>query len=437
MGGTLTKHEQIIEHISNLPVGSKISVRQIAKVLHVSEGTAYRAIKEAENNGIVSTIERVGTIRIEKKKRNAIDNLTFAEIVNIIDGHVIGGREGLHKSLTKFAIGAMELNEVEKYIGENTLLIVGNRTEVQKLALSKGSAVLVTGGFDATEEVKQMADYLELPIISSNFDTFAVANMINRAIYDQLIKKEVLTAQDILIKTDDTIYLKENDTVSEWKHLSESSKHTRFPVLDDNNKLSGIVTSKDVLGQSLNEKIKKVMTKNPVSVNLNSTVASCAHIMIWESIELLPVVSRYNNLLGIVSREDVLKAMQIVDRQPHIGDTINDQVLKKMTFKEDEILVKISPQMSNQFGMLSKSVYLAIIEETINHEMKKHIKGDILIDNIDIFFVKTVQMDSEVKVTFNLLDLGRKAAKVEVILTVRNQTVAKSLCAIQVIEHFY
>lgn len=137
MGGTLTKHEQIIEHITNLPVGSKISVRQIAKILRVSEGTAYRAIKEAENNGIVSTIERVGTIRIEKKKRNAIDNLTFAEIVNIIDGHVIGGREGLHKSLTKFAIGAMELNEVEKYIGENTLLIVGNRSEVQKLALSK------------------------------------------------------------------------------------------------------------------------------------------------------------------------------------------------------------------------------------------------------------------------------------------------------------
>ncbi|MGL6146715.1 MAG: DRTGG domain-containing protein, partial [Macrococcoides caseolyticum] len=211
----MTKHEQIIEHISNLPVGSKISVRQIAKILRVSEGTAYRAIKEAENNGIVSTIERVGTIRIEKKKRNAIDNLTFAEIVNIIDGHVIGGREGLHKSLTRFAIGAMELNEVEKYIGENTLLIVGNRSEVQKLALSKGSAVLVTGGFDTTEEVKQMADNLELPIISSNFDTFAVANMINRAIYDQLIKKEVLTAQDILIKIEDTIYLRENDTVSE------------------------------------------------------------------------------------------------------------------------------------------------------------------------------------------------------------------------------
>ncbi len=63
-----TKHNQILEHINNLPVGHKISVRQIAKDLGVSEGTAYRAIKDAENKGYVSTIERVGTIRIEQKE---------------------------------------------------------------------------------------------------------------------------------------------------------------------------------------------------------------------------------------------------------------------------------------------------------------------------------------------------------------------------------
>lgn len=48
----LTKHEQILKYIEELPVGTKISVRLIAKELHVSEGTAYRAIKEAENTGI-------------------------------------------------------------------------------------------------------------------------------------------------------------------------------------------------------------------------------------------------------------------------------------------------------------------------------------------------------------------------------------------------
>lgn len=70
-----TKHEQILTYIDSLPVGEKISVRRIAKEMKVSEGTAYRAIKEAENKGFVSTIERVGTIRIEQKKKRILKSL--------------------------------------------------------------------------------------------------------------------------------------------------------------------------------------------------------------------------------------------------------------------------------------------------------------------------------------------------------------------------
>ena len=35
-----TKHEQILQYIGNLAVGTKISVRSIAKQQQVSEGTA-------------------------------------------------------------------------------------------------------------------------------------------------------------------------------------------------------------------------------------------------------------------------------------------------------------------------------------------------------------------------------------------------------------
>ncbi|HET7657703.1 MAG TPA: DRTGG domain-containing protein, partial [Bacillales bacterium] len=111
-----TKHEQILQHIEGLDVGSKISVRRVAKELQVSEGTAYRAIKDAENLGFVSTIERVGTIRIEKKHKENIEKLTYAEVVNIVDGLVLGGRQGLHKSLNKFVIGAMKLEAMMRYI---------------------------------------------------------------------------------------------------------------------------------------------------------------------------------------------------------------------------------------------------------------------------------------------------------------------------------
>lgn len=62
----VTKHEQLLQHIEQLKVGSKISVRGLARELGVSEGTAYRAVKEAENFGLVVTKERIGTVRIEK-----------------------------------------------------------------------------------------------------------------------------------------------------------------------------------------------------------------------------------------------------------------------------------------------------------------------------------------------------------------------------------
>lgn len=211
-----TKHEQILQYIDELPIGEKISVRQIAKALNVSEGTAYRAIKDAENKGYVSTIERVGTIRIERKKKENIEKLTFAEVVNIVDGQVLGGRAGLHKTLNKFVIGAMKLEQMMRYTGAGNLLIVGNRTKAHEYALNAGAAVLITGGFDTEDEVKKLADDLQLPIISTSYDTFTVAAMINRAIYDQLIKKEIVLVEDILTSINETIYVKTTDTIEVW-----------------------------------------------------------------------------------------------------------------------------------------------------------------------------------------------------------------------------
>ena len=174
-----TKHEQILRYIESLTVGEKISVRQVAKALEVSDGTAYRAIKEAENQKLVNTIERVGTIRIEKKKKENIERLTFAEVINIVDGVVLGGRDGLHKTLTKFVVGAMQLEDMIRYIDAGSLLIVGNRLKAHEIAIKAGAAVLVTGGFDASDEVKQLADEMNLPVISTSYDTFTVATMLN------------------------------------------------------------------------------------------------------------------------------------------------------------------------------------------------------------------------------------------------------------------
>src|SRR5699024_9358540 len=304
-----TKHEQIIRHILSLEVGTKLSVRQIAKDMDVSDGTAYRAIKEAENQGIVSTIERVGTIRIEKKKKENIERLTFAEVVKIIDGHVLGGKTGLHKSVNKFVIGAMELDEMMRYTQADYLHIVGNRNEEHRLALNEGAAVLITGGFDTANHIKELADEMELPIISTSYDTFTVATMINRAIYDQLIKKEIVFVGDIATSLEDSFYLHLRDTISDWYELNRESEHTRFPVVDDSLVVVGMVTSRDIVGKDSSLQISKVMSKHPKVVLSKTSLASVSHTMVWEGIEVVPIVDDTQRLQGVVSRQDVLKAM--------------------------------------------------------------------------------------------------------------------------------
>ncbi|WP_226673459.1 DRTGG domain-containing protein [Rossellomorea aquimaris] len=435
-----TKHEQILEYIDTLPVGEKISVRQIAKALTVSEGTAYRAIKDAETKGYVSTIERVGTIRIEQKKKENIEKLTYAEVVNIIDGQVLGGRSGLHKMLNKFVIGAMKLEAMMRYTEAGNLLIIGNRTQAQEHALRAGAAVLITGGFDADEDVKKLADELELPIISTSYDTFTVATMINRAIYDQLIKKEIVLVEDILTKVDDTIYLHLDDTLEEWYEKNQYTFHSRFPVVDRNLKVHGMVTSKDVMGQEKYAGIDKIMTKQPITVSPNTSVASAAHIMIWEGIELLPVVNEQNKLQGIISRQDVLKALQMIQRQPQVGETIDDlianavEVVGEKKDNKEIYQFAVTPQMTTGIGTLSYGVFTTLMTEAANRALKPYKKGDLVIENMTIYFIKPVQMESILEIHPKVLDVGRKFGKVDVEVYNEGVLMGKSLMICQLID---
>jgi predicted transcriptional regulator len=435
-----TKHEQILQYIDELPVGEKISVRQIAKAMNVSEGTAYRAIKEAENKGYVSTIERVGTIRIERKKKENIEKLTYAEVVNIVEGQVLGGKAGLHKTLNKFVIGAMKLEAMMRYTGADNLLIVGNRTNAHELALKAGAAVLITGGFDTEEHVKKLADRLEMPIISTSYDTFTVATMINRAIYDQLIKKEIILVEDILTPLTDTFFLRTSDKVADWHAFNQKTMHSRYPVVDQNMKIQGMVTSKDILGQNLDLAIDKIMTKQPMTVSGKTSVASTAHMMVWEGIEVLPVVDDSNRLEGIISRQDVLKALQMNQRQPQVGETIDDIVTNQMVLMrgrakgEEVYTLEVTPQMTNHLGTISYGVFTTIVSDAANRILRSYKKGDLVVENMTIYFFKPVQLESVLEIFPRVLEVGRKFGKVDVEVFNEGVLVGKAMMMCQLLD---
>ena len=439
-----TKHDLIIAHIESLPVGERISVRGIAKELDVSEGTAYRAIKDAESSGIVSTIQRVGTIRIERKLKKHIEKLTFAEVSKIVEGEVLGGSAGLEKDLNKFVIGAMEEKAMERYITPGSLMIVGNRTNVQKLALKEGAAVLITGGFETTPEIETIADEQALPIISTTYDTFTVATMINRALSDQLIKKDILLVGDIYMPLDKTQYLETTELVKDYKALSELTTHTRFPVVNKNRRVVGIVTAKDVLEKSDQQVIERIMTKDPRMAKKTMSVASVSHQMIWEGLEVMPVVTDDLSLLGIVTRQDIMKAMQLVQRQPQVSDTISDQIAGQFQMVEydfegnkleqPEFRFIVTPQMVNELGTISFGVLSEIIASAAKRSLLINQRRNTWIEQVNLHYFRLIQLESEVVLRPKILEFGRRSAKLDIEIFIENSLVGKAIVVCQVME---
>ncbi|WP_086313636.1 CBS domain-containing protein [Enterococcus sp. 7F3_DIV0205] len=436
-----TKHDQILKYIEGLPIGDRISVRSIAKNLGVSEGTAYRAIKDAENIGLVSTIQRVGTIRIERKLKKHIEKLTFGEVVRIIEGDVLGGSSGLDKVLNKFVIGAMTEKAMTRYITPGSLMIVGNRQGVQKLALENGAAVLITGGFDTENEIAELADELEMPVLRTTYDTFTVATMINRALSDQLIKKDIMLVSDIYTTLEKTNYLFSTNTIADYQKLSEKTHHSRFPVVNKSLRLVGIVTAKDVLGKAETLSMDKVMTKDPIVVKKMMSVASVSHQMIWDGLEVMPVVEDDLSLVGFVSRQDVMKAMQLVQRQPQIADTISDQISGEVMPVEEgnkagepQFKFSVAPQMVNSVGTISFGVLSEIIANVTQRTMITNQRRNVLIEQMSLHYLRLIQLESELDIRPRVLEIGRRSAKLDIEVYLENALVAKAIVVCQVME---
>lgn len=438
-GGTTlaTKHQQILDYIQGLPLGAQISVRKIARVLDVSEGTAYRAIKEAEGEGFVSTMDRIGTVRIERKEKEQTQRLTFAEVVRIVEGTVLGGRNGLHKSLGRFVIGAMETEVISRYLNPGSLMIVGNREQVQRLSLKSGVAVLITGGFTASSMVERLANEHDLPLISSSYDTFTTAALINRALYDRLIKKDILYVEDVIAEQS-LATIAVDHTVREYYHLVEETGHTRLPVVDAAGRLVGILSPRDVAEAGSTELIAAYMTRQPVTVTPKTTIASASHRMAFEGIEMMPVV-RNRELVGVLTRQDVIRALQMMSQQPQVGETVEDVILRdfeqvQMADHATVLRGEVTPQMTTSGGTLATGSLVTLIQETARLCLRRGRNVDMVIENMTSYMLKPAPVDTRIEIQAQVLDFGRRYAKVEVVVRDRIDVFAKALLTAQWIE---
>lgn len=437
-----TKHEQIIQYIQNLPIDSKISVRSIARNLKVSEGTAYRAIKSAENLHLVATKERVGTVRIEENENRRMHHLTIEEIIKVTDCQVLGGASGLSRQVRKFIIGAMEADGMRRYIEPDSLIIVGNRDEIQRIALENDVAVLISGGFKPSETIVDLANKREVPLLSVNFDTYATATLINKAMIERSMQKDILLVEDIYIPLEQTQFLYTDDTITAYRQLSENSGHTRFPICERDGKLAGILTAKDILDFTPDTHLAKAMTPTPISAKKPMSVASITHMMIWDGLEILPVVDEADNLQGILSRQDVLRTLQYTQQTEQSENRIEMLLADKLKFvDQNEDMTKAryrflsDVSLTNDFGALSNALQHSIIQLSVKQFVKKMQDKSIVVDKVNAYYLKLVPLQSTIDIVLEFLDVSRRTMEIDITVYHGKQVMTKAMASVKTLTN--
>lgn len=121
-----------------------------------------------------------------------------------------------------------------------------------------------------------------------------------------------IVARDIMTKT--LIAAKKEAT---GRHLAEkmlSGLFSGMPVVDENNKLIGVVSEFDLIkamdyGKPLDKvTAEEIMTKKPISVSEDTSVEDIIHVMTKQNVMRVPVI-KDDIPIGVVSRCDILKCV--------------------------------------------------------------------------------------------------------------------------------
>ncbi len=105
----------------------------------------------------------------------------------------------------------------------------------------------------------------------------------------------------------DPVTLSKDCTLSQAKNLMTKFKISGLPVVDPDNKLIGIITNRDVKYQeNLDMKVEELMTtENLITSGKDTTLEDAKEILLQNRVEKLPIVDDEFKLVGLITIKDI------------------------------------------------------------------------------------------------------------------------------------
>ncbi|MBR4983714.1 MAG: putative manganese-dependent inorganic diphosphatase [Lachnospiraceae bacterium] len=229
--------------VNTIPgISSNTSIKEAWATMKEQNVYTIAVTKDDELEGVISTGD-IATSYMDVYDNEILSNARtqYQNIVNTLDGEIITGNPHAHFVKGKVVVAASSPDLMEKIIGNDDLVILGNRYEVQLCAIELNvSCIIVCLNASISKTIQKLAEERDIVVISTPHDAFTAARLINQSIPVKYFmnSKENLTVFNT------------KDNVEEIKGIITSKRTRDFPVLDDNGKYYGFISSRRLMEAS-------------------------------------------------------------------------------------------------------------------------------------------------------------------------------------------
>ncbi len=234
-------HTQVkdVEYRHMKGVSGEISIKKAWELLREAHSTTIPSVDEYDNLVGLITVKDIAMTYMEVYDNEIIAtaNTPYRNIIDTLSAELVVGDINNHVSTGKVLIAAANPDMMENYIEKDDIVILGNRYESQLCAIEmEAQGIIICDGATVSKTITKLAEDRGCFIISTPYDTYTVARLINQSIPIRHF-----------MKRDNLITFSTEDYINDIRDVMAGKRHQYYPVLDEASRYVGLISQRNYL----------------------------------------------------------------------------------------------------------------------------------------------------------------------------------------------
>ncbi len=222
-------------------IGRKTSLKKAWEQMRGASAVTLPVTDNGELEGIITIKDIVNAyMEIYDEGILSLAKTPYSNLIETLEGDLIIGDPNDIINEGRILVGAGNPEIMEEYIAPKDIVIVSNRSDAQLCAIEMGAGcIIVTNGTAVSKTTKYLAESKGCNIISTKYDSYSVARLINQS-----------APVGHFMKTEGIVTFREDTYIDDVKKVMSDKRYRDFPVIGLDGKYCGMISRRHLMNIS-------------------------------------------------------------------------------------------------------------------------------------------------------------------------------------------